>query len=231
MAVTSQGSDLQHGSGLPSDRSIRAFRRGVLRYFRTERRDFPWRRSQEPYEVLVSELLLQRTRGEHVPPILSEFLSRWPSPQQLAEADEHEISQVIAPLGLVKRARHLHMLGRELAELSEVPLCPASLLPLTGVGRYTAHAVPIFAAGANLPLVDWVIARVLRRYFGLAANRRPNSDEPLWSLAERIVRIGRARDVWLGTLDLASAVCSRRPRCSECPLSRKCAYVTANADR
>jgi adenine-specific DNA glycosylase len=83
----------------------------------------------------------------------------------------------------------------------------------------------VFALGKQLPLVDWVIARVIRRYFGLPGHLRPNSDRELWSLAESLVRSGRARDLWLGTLDFAAAVCAPHPRCGACPLASTCAFA------
>ena len=100
-------------------------------------------------------------------------------------------------------------------------------MSLPGVGPYTAHAVPILARNRNLPLVDWVIARVLRRYFGIAGTQRPNADRDLWVLAERVVKSGRAREVWLGTLDLAAAVCKAEPMCGECPLRTTCKFTQA----
>ena len=101
---------------------------------------------------------------------------------------------------------------------------------LPGVGPYAAHAVPVFALDRDLPVVDWVIARVLRRYFGLTSERRPNADRDLWALAGDLAQPGQARELWLGTLDLAAAVCRPRPRCQLCPLRCGCAsYAQVNA--
>jgi len=82
----------------------------------------------------------------------------------------------------------------------------------------------------NLPVVDWVIARVLRRYFGLPNGRRPNADPELWALAASLAGRGRARDLWLGTLDFAAAVCKPRPLCPECPLRAECAFYAAQLE-
>lgn len=201
-----------------------AFRKALLRWGRDNSRDLPWRLSNDPYAVLIGEVLLQRTRAANVAPVYARFLDRWPIPSALGRAREASISSVIRPLGLAKRASSLRQLGRELASLDEVPADPERLRQLPGVGRYAAHAVPIFARGRDLPLVDWVIARVLRRYFGLAQNKRPNSDAALWELAERLASAGRARALWLATLDFAAAICAPRPRCPECPLRRDCAF-------
>lgn len=190
-------------------------------------RAFPWRKSSNPYEVLIGEVLLQRTRAEHVVPVYEEFLRRWPTPGRLARAREATIARVIAPLGLSKRARMIHQLGRCLDDLGEVPTGPDVLLSLPGVGPYTAHAVAVFAGGEDLPLVDWVIARVLRRYFGLESTKRPNADKELWELAAELAAQGQARELWLGTLDLAAAICKKRPQCDICPLASDCSYARA----
>jgi A/G-specific adenine glycosylase len=199
----------------------------MLRWFREHPRSFPWREQRDPYAVLIGEILLQRTRGEQVVPVYQEFLRRWPTPDRLARARESSLARVIRPLGLAKRARTLKRLGRALAQPERVPTDPNLLERLPGVGPYAAHAVPIFAAGRNLPLVDWVIARVFRRYFGLPSERRPGTDPQLWELADRLAKPGRARQLWLGTLDFAAAICRPRPLCENCPLSPTCRYFAS----
>lgn len=201
------------------------FRRVMLGWARQRARSFPWREQTDPYRVLVGEILLQRTRGEHVVETYQRFIERWPNPETLAGASRRQIATVIRPLGLAKRAPLLKRLGQTLTNLGDVPRNPAALLELPSVGPYAAHAVPVFALRRNLPLVDWVIARVLRRYFGLPEGRRPNGDRQLWELAARLVESGRARDVWLGTLDFAAAVCRPRPLCPECPLREDCTFL------
>ena len=207
----------------------RRFRRSVLRWQKHYRPgDFPWRRTSDHYTVLIGEILLQRTSRNHVAEVFDEFLRRWPDAEHLAKARTASIRKVIAPLGLPKRASILKKLGAEIAKLDTLPLDPAQLDALPGVGPYAAHAVPVFAGGKNLPLVDWVIARVLRRYFDLPATRRPNADADLWDLATRLVEAGRARDLWLGVLDLGDSHCRPVPRCATCPICRSCRYGIAH---
>ena len=200
------------------------FRRRLFRWHKSNARRFPWRETSDPYRVLVGEVLLQRTRGENVDAVYEAFMSRWPDPRRLSGARLEDLQAVTRPLGLLKRANMLAALGARLEELGRVPADPAELAVLPGVGPYVAHAVPVFATDVNLPLVDWVIARVLRRYFDLSTGRRPNADRPLWDLAAELVLPGRARETWLGILDLAAAICTRRPRCDLCPLQKSCAY-------
>jgi A/G-specific adenine glycosylase len=208
-----------------------AYRRTILRWFRKHGRDFPWRHRSDPYSVLISEVLLQRTRGEHAVRVYRELLRRWPRPRDLARARHATIARVIRPLGLAKRADILKRLGKALdGKGGEIPHDPEQLIKLPGVGPYAAHSVPVFSFNRNLPVVDWVIARVLRRYFGLSGNRRPNADPDLWELATRLASKGNARALWLGTLDLGAAICKTRPRCPECPLRASCSYPADRFD-
>jgi A/G-specific adenine glycosylase len=199
------------------------YRQIIFDGFPARERKFPWRSRRDPYQVLIGEVLLQRTRGEHAVQVYREFLRRWPNAERLARARVGTIEAVIHPLGLSKRAAILSRLGKAIATTG-VPIDPVELDRLPGVGPYAAHSVPVFAADANLPVVDWVIARVLRRYFGLAGARRPNQDLELWRLAAELAAGGGARTLWLGTLDFAAAVCKPRPLCQACPLERTCHY-------
>lgn len=208
----------------PNSRATRAFREAILKDFDSRSRPFPWRMRTEPYAVLVGEVLLQRTRGEHVVAVYEEFLRRWPTAEKLARARVGTIESVIRPLGLGKRALLLRRLAREIVAAGGVPTEPTALEKLPGVGPYAAHSVPVFARGEDLPVVDWVIGRVLRRYFGLPTGKRPNQDQELWDLAGRLAAPGSARSLWLGTLDFAASVCKPRPLCGACPLSASCNF-------
>lgn len=201
------------------------FRAAILGGFEARARPFPWRSQADPYAVLIGEVLLQRTRGEHASLVYRDFLRRWPTPARLARARVSTIERVIRPLGLIKRAPVLKRLGQALVTVGGVPSSPDQLDRLPGVGPYAAHSVPVFAMGEDLPVVDWVIARVLRRYFGLDAAMRPNNDRDLWKLAAHLAAPGSARQLWLGTLDFAAAVCKPRPRCQECPLRPTCTFA------
>lgn len=159
-------------------------------------------------------------------PVYEAMIARWPTVGDLARARTPSVARIMRPLGLAKRAPLITAFAR--AVVSEfrgrIPNDVEDLQRLPGVGPYSSHAVQIFARGKDLPLVDWVIARVLRRYFGLVDKKRPNADKELWSLAELIASAGNARGVWLGTIDFAAAVCTPRPRCPICPLQQTCAY-------
>lgn len=208
-----------------------ALARTAVQWHKDRGRSFPWRDSSDPYVVLVGEVLLQRTRGDLVEPVFREFIKRWPDAQHLSRARLRTIAQVIRPLGFAKRAPMIKRLGTALARRGGTPTTPEALLELPGVGPYAAHAVPVFALGKQYPVVDWVLARVLRRYFGLTNELRPNQDKELWGIARRLIRSTPAREVWLGLLDFASEICRPKPRCTSCPLNRSCTYGRENISR
>jgi A/G-specific adenine glycosylase len=177
--------------------------------------------------VLIAELLLQKTPWYKVTRVYEGLLDRYPSPRELASADESEVRALIAPLGLPKRAATLVALGGALERDhgGQVPTSTKALQQLPGVGRYTAHAVECFAFGKRRPLVDEVAARLYRRFFGLSDQKRAYVDEPLWSFAGDLMPRRNGRDFAFAILDFASTVCTlRAPKCTTCPLRQRCAF-------
>ncbi|MGE5228085.1 MAG: A/G-specific adenine glycosylase [Planctomycetaceae bacterium] len=204
-----------------------AFRRQLKRWGRTHQRSFPWRETDDPFRILVAELLLQRSRGRTVALVYSNLFRRWPDAEHLARARVSSIESVIRPLGLVRRAAILQGLAREVVERGEVPNTPSGLLELSGVGRYAASATLAVAFGTRAAVVDGVTARVYRRYFGLDGHGPPSSDEVLWDLVEEVTPRSHVREWNWAVLDLAATVClPKAPRCSLCPLAARCAWST-----
>ena len=188
-------------------------------------RSFPWRTTNDPFRILVAEVMLQRSRGITVAKVYERFFGRWPDAQSVARAHVRSIGSVIRPLGLTGRAATLKALAREVTERGSVPDSFEELLSLPGVGPYAAGATLVVAFGKRAPVVDGVTARVYRRYFGLGSNGAANSDGALWSLVEEVTPKGRVREWNWAVLDLAATVCLPKvPRCSECPLALHCAW-------
>lgn len=207
---------------------IRWFRRRLLAWGRENRRSFPWRETDDPWRVLVAEVLLQRSRGKTVAKVYQELFRRWPDAAALSRAREHSIATVIRPLGLVRRAGGLKALAREVLRQGRVPSTLDGLLALPGVGRYAANATLVVAFGKRAPVVDGVTARVYRRYLGLHSDLPASNDEALWAAAELATPTGAAREWNWAVLDLAAEVClPARPRCPTCPLMERCHFSTA----
>jgi A/G-specific adenine glycosylase len=205
----------------------RLFRRRLLAWGRKNRRSFPWRETDDPWRVLVAEVLLQRSRGKTVAKVYEELFRRWSDAAALSRAREASIASVIRPLGLVRRASSLRAMAREVVRLEGVPSDSKGLLALPGVGRYAANATLVVGFGKRAPVVDGVTARVYRRYLGLPSDLPAPADPKLWKSVDAVTPRGTSRDWNWAVLDLASEVCLPvRPRCGICPLVERCAYAS-----
>ncbi|MBE0594482.1 MAG: A/G-specific adenine glycosylase [Gemmatimonadales bacterium] len=209
-------------------RNALAFKRRLLRWFRTVGRDLPWRRTRDPYRVLVSEFMLQQTQVKRVSEFYPRFLQRFPTIEDLAAARPHQVRGAWDGLGYYRRAANLHRLARTLVREHDatIPSRPADLETLPGVGRYTAGAVASFAYERRVPAVDTNVARVLARVFrpGRRTRAAP-TDRTLWDLAERLLPT-RRRAAWefnQALMDLGARYCvARSPKCEACPVRPVC---------
>jgi A/G-specific adenine glycosylase len=212
------------GTSVIKTRDRRRFRRRLLRWASDHYPHYPWRERSDVYSVLVAEILLQRTGRRRVIPVYEEVIGRWPDAASLAGARPSAVAKILSPLGLRKRADLLIGMARALSGSSREPRSVDDFARLPGVGRYGAHAAAVFALNENLPVVDGIVGRVLRRYFGLDGPRLTARDEPLWALAEDLASEGDARSLWFGVLDFADEICRPRPLCARCPLISGCAH-------
>src|SRR5437660_12068299 len=147
--------------------AARSFKRRLLNWFRRRGRDLPWRRTRDPYQVLVSELMLQQTQVSRVITRYGEFLERFPTIADVASASPKRVMEAWDGLGYYARARNLHALARVVRDGHDgtIPADPETLRALPGVGAYTAGAVASFAYERRSSLVDTNVARVLPRTF------------------------------------------------------------------
>ena len=212
----------------------RRFRRRLHAWYRRHARDLPWRRTRDPYRVLVSELMLQQTQVSRVLDFYHRFLVRFPDLPALAAARPQRVREAWAGLGYYARARNLHALARQVtAADGTIPDTPEALRALPGVGAYTAGAVASFAYERRAALVDTNVARVLHRVF--APEVAPKSGrglKALWAIAEQLLpRTGRS--TWThnqALMELGALVCTARaPKCGGCPVRAGCRSVDAVA--
>lgn len=205
-------------------RRAREFSAALRKWFTRNGRDLPWRRTRDPYRVLVSEAMLQQTQVARVVDYYERFLDRFPTLTHLARARPRQVRESWEGLGYYARARHLHTLSRTVAA---IPSEPAELMRLPGIGAYTAGAVASFAFERRAPLVDTNVARVLRRAFAPRADvRTARGQARLWAIAGALLpRTGRA--TWThnqAIMELGALVCTARvARCGECPVRKQCA--------
>jgi A/G-specific adenine glycosylase len=210
----------------------REFSRRLRRWYARNARDLPWRRTRDPYEVLVSELMLQQTQVSRVVTRYGEFLDRFPTLHHVARAKPGRVMEAWEGLGYYARARNLHRLARQVTdrgrvESARLPADPAELRGLPGIGAYTAGAVSSFAYERRAALVDTNVARVLKRAFAPAIDPKSSRGSRLtWVIAESLLpRTGRA--TWThnqALMELGALVCTARvAHCGRCPVRALCA--------
>lgn len=202
-------------------------RTALLGWYRRHRRDLPWRRTRDPYAILVSEFMLQQTRVAVVADRWRRFLDRFPTVEALAAAPEDDVLALWSGLGYYRRARNLQAAARTVRERhgGRLPADPAALRELPGVGAYTAAAVASIAFDRPAALVDGNVARVLARWFRLRGDPRDGATaRRLQRLATELVpRDGTAGEWNQALMELGALVCvPRGPRCAECPVVAWC---------
>jgi A/G-specific adenine glycosylase len=206
------------------------FKRRLLAWYRAQARDLPWRRTRDPYRIVVSEFMLQQTQVSRVLDFYPRFLSRFPTIDALARARPNAVREAWDGLGYYRRAENLQRLARTVVNdyAGIVPDDPETLETLPGVGRYTAGAVASFAYERPAPAVDTNVARVLARVFRVRLPKGAKRDRRLWTLAEQLVpKRGKAAwDFNQALMDLGATVCvARKPRCHSCPVTTACMTV------
>jgi len=190
-------------------------RNKLLGWYDSNRRDLPWRRSRDPYRILVSEVMLQQTRVETVLPYYERFLRLFPSAESLAAARPRKVLAAWAGLGYYRRARALHAAARAI-RAAGFPSTYDGLLELPGVGPYTAAAVASIAFGRPHAVFDGNVRRVISRLFAARDGFRART--------QTLLDPARPGDFNQAMMELGAVVClPRQPRCEACPLRRHCA--------
>ena len=202
-----------------------AFTRKLLAWWARAARDLPWRRTRDPYRVLVSEFMLQQTQVARVAEYYPRFLERFPDLEALARAKPRAVREAWDGLGYYARASNLHALAKQVSGAGgQVPDDPAELAKLPGVGPYTAGAVASFAYEKPVPAVDTNVTRVIRRVFFASRISHPASRQ-IWELTRSLVpRDGkRAWKFNQAIMELGALICvARKPKCPECPVRSNC---------
>jgi A/G-specific adenine glycosylase len=199
-------------------------RGSLLEWYRKHQRDLPWRRTQDPYRILVSEIMLQQTRVAAVIPYYERFLSLFPDASALASAPEQALLAAWAGLGYYARARNLQKAARSMLESGQFPGDYAALRRLPGVGDYTAAAVASIALGLPHAALDGNVLRVLSR---LVAERGDIKSQVvrkrLGSLAEALLDRRRPGEFNQALMELGATICvPKQPLCADCPIRLPC---------
>ncbi len=202
----------------------RRFQIRLLKWYDDHGRDLPWRRTLDPYKILVSEVMLQQTQVERVIPKYHEFLGKYPTLKDLAASEPDDVREAWYPLGYNIRPYRLHSIACETVTQygGTLPREDEQLQSLKGIGRYTAGAVRTFAFNEDAPIVDTNVMRVLHRVFlGKGDPRKQKST--VWVMAEALIPKGKGYDFNQALMDFGASVCTaRKPACPSCPMKTFC---------
>ena len=215
--------------------AIREIRAPLLRWYDSNKRDLPWRRTRDPYAIWISEAMLQQTRVETVIPYWERFLETFPTVEALAEADLDDVYAVWTGLGYYSRARNLkHAAGTIVAEHGgRLPDTADGLETLKGIGRYTAGAIASIAFDREAPLVDGNVIRVFARLLGIREDSaaKPVVDR-MWAEAAALVKGERPGELNQALMELGATLCTpRNPLCLACPVREACdAHAAGDAE-
>lgn len=200
----------------------------MISWGRDNFRSFPWRETDDPYKILVAEVMLHRTKAPQVLPVYRYFMQRYPTVEKLAGATRDDLHATLYSLGLRQRVDMFHDMAVEIVERFDgrVPAEKEALLSLPGVSDYIAGAVRCFALNEPEPLIDTNTVRVIGRVFGLKITDSSRRNRLFRDLITALVDSDEPRAYNYALLDLANLVCTkvRPPKCFECPVQRYCLY-------
>ena len=202
----------------------RRFQKRLLKWYASFGRDLPWRKTSDPYHILVSEVMLQQTQVDRVIPKYHQFLDRYPSFETLASARVKDVKRLWYPLGYNIRPERLHSIACETVERygGKLPNDHDQLLSFKGIGRYTAGAIRSFAFNEDAPILDTNVIRVLYRVF-IAKGDPKKHTVKLWRLAETLIPRGKGYDFNQALMDFGAICCTARtPSCQACPMTPIC---------
>ncbi len=206
----------------------RTFAGRLIRWFRGNARDLPWRRTRDPYKILVSEVMLQQTQVDRVKDYYGRFLRRYPTVQDLAGARRAGVMEEWAGLGYYNRARNLHEAAREIVRRhgGRFPRSLEGARALPGVGRYTAGAVLSFAFNEAAPVLDTNVRRVLARVFlGRPPRKGVADDRRLGELNLALIPSGKVWEFNQAVMEFGAVVCTaRNPGCPSCLVQDLCRF-------
>ena len=197
----------------------------LLEWYKKEKRDLPWRNTNDPYAIWLSEVILQQTRVDQGMAYYHKLLGHYPTVNDLANAHQDEVLSLWQGLGYYSRGRNLHATAKKIQELGNFPSTYTSLLELKGIGPYTAAAIASFAFGERVAVLDGNVFRVITRF--LASDLpidKGTTRKTFQSLLNEWIPTHAPADFNQAMMELGATVCTpKNPKCSECPLANNCA--------
>jgi len=212
---------------LKQEKKIKFFRKIILRWGEKHFQIFPWRTTDDPYKILMAEIMLHRTQAKQVLPVYKKFIQRFPNIDSLTEAKTSEINTLMASLGLKWRINLVKQIATFINNnnSSKIPSNKSLLLKLPGVSEYIASAVLCFSWNHPEPIIDTNTMRIVCRYFGIICKDHYRRNKQFRKLMGALLVDKRAKDYNYALLDFGHEICTkRRPQCPKCPVSKHCVY-------
>ena len=211
----------------PNDFKLGLFHKDLLSWWSENKRDYPWRETQDPYAITIAEVLLHRTRADQVVPTYSRFLEQYPTVSHLAKASIEELRNLVYPLGLHWRVDLLYSMAQKLHSgfNDKIPENREDLESLPGVSHYIATAIRCFAYGYPDALLDTNTVRITGRLLNIPVTDGSRRSAKFRNLLETLVDSKHPRECNYALLDHGALICRRRnPVCNECPIKQHCFY-------
>lgn len=201
----------------------------LLEWFSQNPVEYPWRKTSSPYHIMISEMLLRRTRASNVIPVYEEFLEKFPGVEILAKSYLKEIEKVVKSLGIKSRSAKIKSVATVISEnyKGKVPSGEKEFQEIFGTGsRYTVNAIRCFAFDRKVPIFDVNIERILGRVFSIDFGNDAHKKKQSWEITSLILPDKKIKQFNWAMLELGHSICtSSKPKCSECPLNSICDYA------
>lgn len=218
-----------------SENNINSFAFQLLKWHVEVDRNLPWKSTNDPYKIWLSEIILQQTRVAQGTPYYLKFVEAFPTITDLANADEQKVMKLWQGLGYYSRARNLHYAAKTVRDDFDgvFPTEFKDILALKGIGQYTASAISSFAYGQEYPVVDGNVIRLISRYFGItSAVDSSQTIKEINALAKKLIKGSNPGDYNQAIMDFGALMCTpKSPKCAHCPFVNECkAFETGQVD-
>ncbi|MCD8027859.1 MAG: A/G-specific adenine glycosylase [Erysipelotrichaceae bacterium] len=203
----------------------------LIDWYQHHKRDLPWRKTQDPYKIWISEIMLQQTTTEAVIPYYLRFIDTYDNVSTLALAQEEDIYKLWEGLGYYRRAKYLHISAKMIVDdyHGEFPKTYEEVIKLKGVGEYTAGAICSIAYGLEVPAVDGNVLRIMARYYGIKDNiAKKRTQKQTYDIVAKLIKGCDASTFNQGLMDLGATICTQKPKCDICPINTHCLSYQEN---
>ena len=202
-------------------------RKKIRKWYKTNKRDFPWRHIKDPYKIMIAEFMLHRTKAEQVAPVYQNFIKKYPDLTSLADADEKEIKKVTEHLGLHWRSEHFIKAARFVVDnyKGKFPEERDELSKIPGVGEYVSGAILTVCFNKPEWVVDSNIARFINRFYDLKLKGEIRRKKEIVNISTKLFQCDKPGEFLFSIIDFTSLVCKPvNPLCAGCPLKIHCKY-------